>query len=209
MIKLGVIEDDFEYRRNLKTLFELSDLTEIVFAAGTITDGINLLKKHLDIDVLVLDIGLPNITGIEGIPIFKKVKPDLDIMILTSYEEEEKIVRALCAGASAYISKKERLNEIINAIQIVANGGSYMSPSVAREIVHFFVNGMVKKPVINLTERQKEIIEMIIEGKTYKTISKELFISLDTVRYHTKKLFQELHAKNKAEAIAKYIKANA
>ena len=127
--------------------------------------------------------------------------------MLTTYEEEDVILQSICAGACSYISKKSSLSQIVDAMRIVKMGGSYMSPSIAREIVSYLkVDKVAKTTTANsLTDRQNEILKSLAEGKTYKAISKELFISIETVRSHVKKLYKHLQVKNKAEAISLYL----
>lgn len=154
--------------------------------------------------ILLLDIGLPGTSGIEAIPLILNKYPDLNIVMLTTYEEEEIILKALCSGACSYISKKSSLEEIVEALRIVAKGGSYMSPSIAREIVNHLMGGRVSKATI-LSDRQKEILERLVDGKSYQSIAAELFISVETVRTHVKKMYKVLHVNNKTEAITQYM----
>lgn len=154
--------------------------------------------------ILLLDIGLPGTSGIDAIPLILDKYPDLNIVMLTTYEEEDLILKALCSGACSYISKKARLEEIVDALRIVANGGSYMSPSIAREIVNHLMGGRVSKATI-LSDRQKEILEKLVDGKSYQTIAADLFISVETVRTHVKKMYKLLHVNNKTEAITQYM----
>ena len=125
--------------------------------------------------------------------------------MLTTYEEEDVILKALCSGACSYISKKANLEEIVDALRIVANGGSYMSPSIAREIVNHLMGGRISKATI-LTDRQREILERLVDGKSYQTIASELFVSVETIRSHIKKMYKVLQVNNKTEAITKYMK---
>lgn len=206
MIHLGIIEDDLSLRSTLIKYFEMSDNIQVVFDVESAEQGRSKLKVHPETELILLDIGLPGQSGLEAIPFFREIKNDLDIVILTSYEDEDKILKALCLGACAYISKREGLQAIIKGIELVREGGSYMSPGIAREIVNYFINGKVQKPKVSLTNRQQEIIQLMVDGKTYSSIAKELFISIDTVRYHIKQLYQVLHANNKAEAISYYLK---
>jgi DNA-binding NarL/FixJ family response regulator len=155
--------------------------------------------------ILLLDIGLPQMSGIEAIPLILEKHPDINIVMLTAYEEEDMILKALCSGACSYISKTASMGEILAALRIVAAGGSYMSPSIAREIVNHFMGGRVSKAAI-LTLRQKEILQKLVDGKTYETIASELFISVETVRTHIKKLYRVLQVNNKTEAIIKYMR---
>jgi DNA-binding NarL/FixJ family response regulator len=128
--------------------------------------------------------------------------------MLTTYEEEDVVLQAMCAGAISYISKRSSLQEIIDAVRVVSYGGSYMSPMIARKIFTHFVKPKKVKKAFDLTERQQEILDRIIQGKSYAVIAKELFISVDTVRFHLKKLYKVLHVSNKSEAIAIYLKGN-
>ncbi|MBK8109597.1 MAG: response regulator transcription factor [Saprospiraceae bacterium] len=154
--------------------------------------------------ILLLDIGLPGTSGIDAIPLILDKYPDLNIVMLTTYEEEDLILKALCSGACSYISKKATLEDIVEALRIVAKGGSYMSPSIAREIVNHLMGGRVSKATI-LSDRQKEILERLVDGRSYHTIAAELFISVETVRTHVKKMYKVLHVNNKTEAITQYM----
>ncbi len=205
-IKIAFIEDDPRLRSNLQTYFEMVPEFKVVFTCGSVESGLETISQYQELDILVLDIGLPGMNGIEGIQHFKELKPEIDIAMLTSYEEEEKILKALCAGACSYISKKSRLQDIADALLVVHRGGSFMSPSIAREIVHYFSkNEAVKKEKL-LTERQTEIMDLMIKGLTYAAIAKQLLVSTETVKSHIKKIYSTLHVNNKAEAIARYMK---
>ncbi len=204
-IRIALVEDDERFRTNLKKYFELTDPFEVIFTADSVESGLIQLEAHDDLDIVLLDIGLPGMSGLEGIPLFKKVKPELDVVILTSYEEEQKILKALCSGATSYISKRTRLEEIASALHIVHSGGSFMSPSIAREIVTYFAKGQNKEKKKILTSRQTEIMELMIEGNTYSSIAQALLISAETVKSHIKQIYTNLHVNNKAQAIAKYM----
>ncbi len=204
---IAIIEDHKVIRNNVSKYIGLQDDLAVNIEATSVEDFFNQLPKFRDNppQVLLLDIGLPGMTGLEGIPLILEKLPDLDIIMLTTYEEESKILKALCSGASSYLSKKSSLEEIIKTIRIVLGGGSYMSPSIAREIVNHLMGGRVSKAEM-LTPRQREIIELLVDGNSYQEISSLLFISYETVRSHVKKLYKALHVNNKAGAIAKYLK---
>lgn len=206
MIKIGLVEDNADFRFSLKEFLSLQNEIEVLFDAASVEDGLRKFKLSSEVNILLMDIGLPWMNGIEGIPHFKEISKELDIIMLSSFESEEKILPALCAGACSYISKKASLSDILQAVQTVHNGGSYMSPAIARNIVQYFVRGEVKDNPINLTERQIEIMDCLQDCLTYSQIAKKLFISKDTVRYHIKVLYGLLHANNKTEAIKNYMK---
>lgn len=204
---VSIIEDNKVIRDNVSKFISFHEEFEL----GAICDSV---KPFLDAllpnpekfsHILLLDIGLPGMNGIEAIPHILEKIPDINIVILTTYEEEDVILRAICAGACSYISKKASLEEIVDALRIVAAGGSYMSPSVAREIVNHLMGGRVSKATI-LTERQREILERLADGKSLQSIANELFISVETVRTHVKKMYKLLHVNNKTEAVAKYMR---
>jgi DNA-binding NarL/FixJ family response regulator len=204
--RIHIIEDNQVIRENVSKFIALHEEFEL----GRVTDSVRpfldslLLNTDNQEQILLLDIGLPGINGIDAIPMILEKVPDINIVMLTTYEEEDVILKAICAGASSYISKKASLEEIIDALRIVVNGGSYMSPSIAREIVNHLMGGRISKATI-LTERQREILERMVDGKSYQVIASELFVSLETVRTHIKKMYKLLHVNNKAEAIRQYM----
>ena len=141
------------------------------------------------------------ISGIEGIPLLLNVFPEVDIIMLTTFEDKEKIFNALSAGACSYLSKKTPLKKILEAVEVVYAGGSYMSPSIARKVVNRFSAN--KRTSRKLTQRQREIVDGIVAGKSYKMIADDLFVSLDTVRSHIKNIYKALSINSKAELIKK------
>lgn len=205
--KITLIEDVPSIRENVSKFINLHDEFEVCKTFDSVESFILSVNHNSAFcpDIILLDIGLPGMSGVEGIPIILDKLPEIDIIMLTTYEEEEVILKALCSGACSYISKKASLKQIVEAMRIVANGGSYMSPSIAREIVNHLLGGSKKGPANSLTERQNQILKGLSEGKSYKLISQELFISVETVRSHIKKLYRHLQVNNKAEAIALYL----
>lgn len=205
--KITIIEDNQVIRDSVSRFIRYHEEFDVVECLGSIESFMHLMQKdhRFTTDIILLDIGLPGVSGLDGIPMILEKLPEVDIIMLTSYEEEDVILRAICSGACSYLSKKASLEEIVEAIRIVVKGGSYMSPSIAREIVTHLMGGRVSKATI-LTERQKEILEHLIEGKSYSSIAQSLFISVETVRTLIKAMYKVLQVNNKAEAIAKYLK---
>lgn len=205
-IRVSIIEDNKVIRDNVSKFISFHDDFEIAAVHGSAKTFLESLQiGGVQTDILLLDIGLPGISGLEAIPLILEKMPELNIVMLTTYEEEDVIVKALCSGACSYISKKASLEEIVEALRIVAAGGSYMSPSIAREIVNHLMGGRISKATI-LTDRQREILEKLVDGKSYQTIAAELFVSIETVRSHVKKMYKVLHVNNKTEAITQYMK---
>lgn len=205
--EISIIEDHKIVRDNLHQFLKLHEEFKIGTVCSSAEDFFAETKHAggISSDIILLDIGLPKMSGLEALPILLAQKPELNIVILSSYEEEDIILKAICNGACSYISKKTSLPDIVDAIRVVIQGGSYMSPSIAREIINHLMGGRVSKATI-LSDRQKEILERMVDGKTYTDISAELFISVETVRSHIKKMYKVLHVNNKSEAIAMYLK---
>ena len=205
-IRVSINEDKKVNRDNVSKFISFHDDFEIAAVHGSAKTFLESLQiGGVQTDILLLDIGLPGISGLEAIPLILEKMPELNIVMLTTYEEEDVIVKALCSGACSYISKKASLEEIVEALRIVAAGGSYMSPSIAREIVNHLMGGRISKATI-LTDRQREILEKLVDGKSYQTIAAELYVSIETVRSHVKKMYKVLHVNNKTEAITQYMK---
>jgi len=203
MKKLSIIEDDKNIMESLHLFIEAKSEIEVISESDSVED---FLEKSFEIapNILLLDIGLSGMSGVEGLPIIKKKYPDLDVVMLTTYEEDDIIFSALCAGACSYISKRTSLAKIVEALHVVSNGGSYMSPSIAKKVTSFFMKKPTKEKV-NLTPRQKEIVDHIINGKTYNEISELCFISINTVRTHIKKIYSILEISSKVGLMQKYM----
>jgi len=201
--RLGIIEDEPSIRESIKLYTEAKTMIPIAGTWGSVEDFLGHSFNTDEPTILFLDIGLPGISGIDGIPHIKMKFPQVNIIILSTYEESDKIFDALCAGACSYISKRTPLDKIIEALNIVAGGGSYMSPSIARKVTTFFTKKPVKQKAY-LTPRQKEIVELIVGGKTYNEIAEVCFISLNTVRSHIKKIYETLQINSKVSLVMKY-----
>lgn len=205
-INLAIIEDDQIIKESLESYMGVHPALQLVSSQTSVEDFLHYTKqKTTPIDVLLLDIGLPGMSGIEGIPLIKEKYPDLDIIMLTTFEESEMVFNALCAGACSYISKRTSLAKIREAIFTVYRGGSYMSPSIARKVVKFFIP-KAKPKKSPLSERQQEIVQGLVDGLSYKMIAEKLYISTNTVRDHIKKIYRLLEVNSKAEVIKKSLK---
>ncbi|WP_256259981.1 LuxR C-terminal-related transcriptional regulator [Winogradskyella luteola] len=202
MIRLALIEDDLLIQESLNDFFSTQENTDCMLTSASVEhflESISNVEQYPEI--ILLDINLLGISGIEGIPLLLESLPNVDIIMLTTFEDNDSIFKALCAGACSYLSKKTSLKKIQEAITIVHAGGSYMSPSIARKIVNKFAPNRNKKQL--LTSRQKDIVSGIVAGKSYKMIADDLFVSLDTVRSHIKNIYKKLEINSKAELIRK------
>ncbi|MGA8263525.1 MAG: response regulator transcription factor [Ignavibacteriaceae bacterium] len=207
MIKVVVVEDNDSIREGLKILIDGTDDYSCIASFSECETMLKNIKK-LNPDVLLMDIGLPGMNGIEGIKKVKLIFPDLAILILTIYEENDLIFDALCAGACGYLVKKTPPSRLLEAIREVHEGGAPMSSHIARKVIDFFQ----KKPIssqksnYDLTPREKEILTGLVEGHNFKAIADSLFISIETVRFHFRNIYKKLHVHSQSEAVAKAIK---
>ena len=199
-INLAIIEDDLIIQESLVEFFGMQENITTVLVAGSVESFFEKITAcEIMPSILLLDINLPGISGLEGLPLIKNKFPELDVMMLTTFEETDKIFEALSCGACSYLSKRVSLQKIAEAVKIVNNGGSYMSPAIARKIANYYAP---KKKKL-LTERQLEIVDGIVSGKSYKMIASDLFVSIDTVRSHIKNIYKTLEINCKAELIKK------
>ena len=208
MIKVVVVEDNDTIRDGLKILIDGTDGYSCIGAYPKCEIMLTGLEK-LKPDVLLMDIGLPGMNGIEGIKEAKALLPDLNILVLTIYEENDLIFDALCAGACGYLVKKTPPSKLLEAIKEANQGGAPMSSHIARKVIDFFQQKNRTSPKgskNNLTPREREILSGLVEGNSFKAIADSLFISIETVRFHFRNIYKKLHVHSQSEAVAKAIK---
>jgi DNA-binding NarL/FixJ family response regulator len=204
-INVVIVEDTKIINDSLSSLINRADGFACV---GSFLDCESMLKiiASLNADILLMDIKLPGMNGIEGVKAVKELLPELNILMLTVHEENELIFDALCAGACGYLVKKTHPERLLEAIQEAHEGGAPMSSHIARKVTQFFQNKKrLAEDATLLTERELEILKELIKGKTYYSIAMTLNISKDTVRFHIKRIYKKLHVHSQAEAVAKAI----
>ncbi|MBC7884929.1 MAG: response regulator transcription factor [Saprospiraceae bacterium] len=200
-VKLAIIEDDQLISQSLISYFEQKpeiSLICVVSSVEAFSFQYNTMSLPIP-DVLLLDIQLPGKSGIEGIPEIKKLFPNINIIMLTTFEDSDKIFKALSAGANSYLSKQSSLITIYECIHTVNSGGSFMSPGIARKVIDFFER--IPKIHSPLSDRQTEIVSCIVDGMSYKMVGARLNISLDTVRTHIMQIYRSLNINSKGELI--------
>ncbi|MGN7784583.1 response regulator [Niabella sp. 22666] len=202
-IKIALIEDEESIRNSLLTLLYLQEELEVIDA---FEDGESALRylQQKPVDVLLFDINLPGISGIETVSKLKTIHPAVQCMALTSYDDAENAFNALKAGATGYILKNTAPEKLVDAIKDIHNGGSPMSSQIARLVVLNFAATKTAEIYSNeLSRRENEILQLLSRGFRYKEIATQLFISIETVRTHIRNIYEKLQVKTRAEALLK------
>lgn len=203
-ITVGIIEDHSDYRESLKHLINSGSGIELLWDFASVEKAIN---NYSPVDVILLDINLPGISGIDGIQLLKKKKDNPAIIMLTIVEDDDCLFRAIKYGADGYILKKANPQKIITAIKQVFRGEVALTPAVARQIFNYLKPGKDGLSLMEyLTPRENEVLNLICMGDNNEKIATKLFISIDTVRNHVKRIYEKLQVNSRAEAVAKMYK---
>jgi DNA-binding NarL/FixJ family response regulator len=205
-IKIAIFEDN---KMLLQSLQQLVNNAEDMICTGTFSDA-NKLVRNMQManpDVVMMDINMPGMSGIEAVQVIKEKFPQVHILMQTVFEENDKIFAAICAGASGYMLKKTAPQQMIEAVRETHLGGAPMTPSVAVKVLQMFrlQSPDKKNEFIDLSEREKEILALLVKGKSYKAVATDCFISIDTVSTHVRHIYEKLHVHSKSEAVAKAI----
>ena len=205
MIKVSIIEDHPDFRRGLAYLLSATDGFECIDTFISAEDAIeNLSGKE---DLVLLDINLPNLSGIDAIPIFKKKYPNLKIIMLTIFDDDDNIMKAILAGADGYLLKKTSPSKILTSLEEGMEGGSPMTASIAKKVITLFKNYIPNKSGnFSLTQRELEILNLLVEGLDNSSIAEKLFISIQTVRNHVRHIYEKLQVHSKSQAVVKAIR---
>ena len=207
-IEILIYEDNNDMRNGLA---ELVNRTPEFKLSGAFADclAVEYQVKKLQPDVILMDIDMPGISGIEAVQLIRHFDIDVHILMLTVFDTNEKIFDALCAGASGYLLKKTLPSKIVEAINDVYTGGTPMTPEIAKKVLGHFSNQPLKsKKLYNLTEREKDILFNLTQGKSYKMIATQLQISIDTVRFYIKQIYLKLQVNSAPEAVSKALREN-
>ena len=198
---VSIVEDDRDISSSLAKLINNTNAFTCIHQYHDCQTGVEGIVNDPP-DIVLMDIGLPDRSGIEAIGQIRAKLPELNIIVLTAHENDDYVFNALCAGASGYIIKEASMERIIGAMQEVLDGGAPMSTQIARMVVQSFQ----RKTTTLISEREKEVLNELCQGKSYKMIADTLFISEETVRRHLKNIYKKLHVGSKSEAVAKAIK---
>jgi DNA-binding NarL/FixJ family response regulator len=205
-ISVAIIEDHREFRDYLTALISGSEGFECIGSFRSVEDALPKVKAHVP-DVILLDVGLPGMSGIEGIRLFKELYPETLVLTLTIHDDDERIFGALCAGASGYLLKKTQPAQLVQSVKEAANGGAPMSPEVARRVIKLFRD--IRPPQradYNLTPHEVRILKLFVEGHNYKTAAATLGVTPTTINFHLQNIYQKLQVHSKTEAVAKALR---
>jgi DNA-binding NarL/FixJ family response regulator len=206
MIKVIIYEDNAQYREGLSILINGTPGFEVLASFKNCSNVVDEIEAFLP-DVVLMDIDMPMVNGIEGLKLLRQTNTDVKVLMLTVFDDNQNIFEALKNGANGYILKKTQPAKLLQYIEEAKSGGGPMSSSIATQVLAMF--SQIQRPqqdTYQLSEREKEVLQFLVNGYSYKMISADMFISIDTVRSHIKKIYEKLHVNSKSEAVAKAFK---
>ena len=206
-VRIAIVEDRNEIREGLARLVALTEGFECSAAYRSMEEALAKIPENIP-DIILADIGLPGISGIEGVKLLKERYPELKVLMLSVYDDNDRIIEAICAGASGYLLKNTSTVKLIASIKEVLQGGAPMSPEIARRVIELFRRNPPPKQVdYNLTPHESRLLKMLVEGHNYKTAAAELGLSVNTISFHMRNIYDKLQVHSKSEAVAKALKS--
>ena len=204
-IKVAIIDDDATLRASVACLIDLTDGFECQAQFGSMEEALTGLRA--EIDVILLDLRLPGMSGIEGAGELRRRHPDVPILALTIYDDDERIFDALCAGACGYVLKDTPPDRLLAAIRETVAGGSAMSPSVARKVVTLFQSmPPPERADYGLTPHESKLLALLVEGHSYRSAAAALAVSINTISFHMRHIYDKLQVHSKSAAVAKALR---
>ena len=204
MISVAIVEDNKTTREGLETIINLSSEYRCVCTCSSAEDALRAFPQHRP-EVVLMDIQLPNMSGVECVAQLKELLPAVQVIMVTVYEDPDRIFRALRAGASGYLLKRATPEQVLSAIREVHAGGAPMSGEIARKVIAHFQNQQAaSQQVAGLSGREREVLELVVHGFANKEIADRLSISVESVRWHLKHIYQKLHVHSRTEAALKF-----
>jgi len=205
-VAVAIVEDHPDIRMGTSFILRSSKTVSVV---GEFAKAEDLLRQFGEIkpDVVLMDVHLPGMSGIQATGILKSRYPRVEIVILSVLEDDDNIFRAICAGASGYVTKPVMPNQLLESVEQAFSGGTPMSPHIARKVLQMFKQNVPPpKADYNLSARELEVLELLTQGADFKLIAEKLFLSPFTVRAHIRNIYDKLHVHSKSEAVAKALK---
>ena len=202
MIRIFAYDDSSDRLRSLQALISLSDDLKYVGDAENCENVLREMEEYAP-DVVLMDINMPIVDGLEGLKLIKSKFPQIKVLIQTAFDDSDKIFKSISHGASGYILKSDSPTRILQAIEEVYEGGAAMNPAIAKRVLEYFAP---KKNLEILTSKEQEVLKSLAEGKSYKMVADQLGVSYSTINSHTKHIYEKLHVSSLGEAIAWYFK---
>jgi len=207
-IRVGIVEDRRRTREGLRALIDGSEGFVCVGAWGSMEEVL-AASWTPPLHVMLVDLGLPGMTGIEGIALLRNRSPETALVVLTVYEDNERVFRALCAGATGYLLKNTAPAKLLEGLHSAVKGGSPMSPEIARQVIELFRKfHPPERAQYNLTPHELRLLKLLVEGHSYKTAAFELGVSLNTIAFHIQNIYGKLQVHSKSEAVARALSEN-
>ena len=203
-MRVAIVEDQPRIREGLKYLIDSSEGYRCVGAFGSVEDALAGMPES---DVALMDIGLPGLSGIDGIRLLKERQPQLRLLALTVYDDDDRIFEALCAGACGYMLKRTSPARLLESLKEAVTGGAPMSPEVARRVITLFRD--IRPPEradYELTPHETRLLKLLVEGHNYTTSAEELGVSINTIKFHMRNIYEKLQVHSKSEAVAKALR---
>jgi DNA-binding NarL/FixJ family response regulator len=205
VIKVAIIEDQVKFRQCLEVLIDGTEGFQCAGAFRSMEEALDKISRDPP-DVVLADIGLPGMSGIEGVRVLSASHPGLQVLMLTVYDDDERIFDALCAGACGYLLKKTPPSRLLEAVKEAAGGGAPMTPEVARRVIKLFREIHPPERDCELTPHEIRLLNMLVAGHNYRTAAAELGVTSHTVAFHLQNIYQKLHVHSKTEAVAKALR---
>jgi DNA-binding NarL/FixJ family response regulator len=203
-----IVEDNDAYRDNISELIRQTPGFRLGRSLSSCETALAELEQYSIPDLILMDIGLPGMNGIEGIKRIKTLSPESQVIMLTVFDENETIFQAICAGASGYLLKSEPAERIISSLHEVVHGGAPMNAQIARKVIDMFSRFAVPKGDYGLTSREREILQALVDGLSKKQIADKLFLSFHTIDMHMRGIYSKFQVHSRSSAVAKALKEN-
>lgn len=204
MIKVAIVEDHKITRKAFERILSLSQDCQCVAAYATAEDGLNAIPQ-VHPDVVLMDVQLPKMSGVDCVAKLKELSPATQVIMVTVYEDPDTIFRALRAGACGYVLKRASAETLLGAVREVQRGGVPMSVEIARKVIAYFHGqATAAKEAEKLTNREREVLELVAQGFSNKEIAEKLGITVDGVLFHLKHIYQKLHVHSRTQAVRKF-----